>query len=208
MLKRLCIMAMLALGWAGAAVAQQPPNPSFNLVNRSNSPINEVYATSAGMANWGRDRLGNDNIPPGQSYQIRLPADGNCIYDIKVVYANGQTDERRGMNTCTVDNVTFPSGRGAPTPGRGSAQQSSNDPSFRLVNGSRSKINEVYASAAGEDSWGEDRLGDDTVAAGATRVIRLPTGQCMYDVRVVFANGEATEKRRLNLCTITNLRVP
>ena len=45
-------------------------------------------------------------------------------------------------------------------------------------------------------------------AAGATRVIRLPTGQCIYDVRVVFANKEAIEKRRLNLCTITNLTVP
>src|SRR3954449_3086356 len=145
MLKRFWIAALLALAGAGPSFAQQAPNPSFNLVNRSNSPINEVYATSAGMANWGRDRLGNDNIQPGQSYPIRLPADGNCIYDIKVVYANGQTDERRGMNTCTVDSVTFPSGRG-PSAGRGNAQPNSNDPSFRLVNGSRSKINEVYAS--------------------------------------------------------------
>ncbi len=58
------------------------------------------------------------------------------------------------------------------------------------------------------DSWGQDRLGDGTVPAGATRVIRLPTGSCIYDVRVVFANREAIEKRRLNLCTITNLTVP
>lgn len=208
MLKRFWIAAMLLLAGAGQGFAQQPPNPSFNLVNRSDNAINEVYATSAGLANWGRDRLGNNNIPPGQSYPIRLPADGNCVYDVKVVYANGQTDERRGLNTCTVDNVTFPAGRGGSAPRGNTQQQSSNDPSFRLVNGSRSKINEVYATVAGEDSWGQDRLGDDTVAAGATRVIRLPTGQCIYDVRVVFANGEATEKRRLNLCTITNLRVP
>jgi len=206
MLKRLWIAALLALAAAGTALAQAQ-NPSFNLVNRSDSAINEVYASAAGMTNWGRDRLGNTSIPAGQSYPIRLPADGNCIYDIKVVFANGQSDERRGMNTCTVDNVTFPSGRG-PSAGRGNAQPNSNDPSFRLVNGSRSKINEVYASITGDDSWGRDRLGDDTVPAGATRVIRLPTGQCVYDVRVVFANGEATEKRRLNLCTITNLRVP
>jgi hypothetical protein len=207
MLKRLWIAAVLALAGAGAALAQ-PQNPSFNLVNRSDNTINEVYATSAGMANWGRDRLGDNSIPPGQSYPIRLPADGNCVYDVKVVYANGGTDERRGLNTCTLESVVFPAGRGGGNAGRGNTQQSASDPSFRLVNGSRSKINEVYASAAGDDSWGQDRLGDGTVAAGATRVIRLPTGQCIYDVRVVFANGEATEKRRLNLCTITNLRVP
>jgi hypothetical protein len=108
------------------------------------------------------------------------------------------------MNTCTVDAVTFPSGR----PDAGAAQQASNDPSFRLVNRGRSDVNEVYASQAGVDNWGRDRLGDGTVAAGATKVIRLPAGPCIYDVRVVFANGEATEKRRLNLCTITDLRVP
>jgi len=210
MLKRLLVAAMLvvAAAWPGMA-QQQQQNPSFNLVNRSESPINEVYATSAGMATWGRNRLTEGGVRPGQTYPIRLPADGNCIYDIRVVYANGQSDERRALNTCTVDNVTFPSSpsgrRGAGNP---AANANASDPSFRLVNRSRSKVNEVYASITGDDSWGEDRLGDDTVAPGATRVIRLPNGQCVYDVRVVFANGEATEKRRLNLCTITDLRVP
>ncbi|HYZ63750.1 MAG TPA: hypothetical protein VE650_14975 [Acetobacteraceae bacterium] len=205
MLKRLCIAAVLLLALAAPGLAQQqPPNPSFNLINRSNVAIKEVYATSAGMTTWGRDRLGNDSIAPGQSYPVRLPADGNCIYDIKVVYTNGQTDERRALNTCNLENVTFPSGRG----GGPNSGQTSNDPSFRLVNRGRSKVNEVYASLTGEDSWGQDRLGDGTVAAGGSRVIRLPTGQCVYDVRIVFANGEATEKRRLNLCNITDLRVP
>ncbi len=212
MLKRSWIVAVLALaaGLAAApqAIAQQ--NPSFNLVNRAGSTINEVYATPAGLANWGRDRLANANIPPGQTHPVRLPADGNCVYDIKVVYANGQSDERRALNTCSVESVTFPSGpSGRANAGNaGNTQQATNDPSFRLVNRGRSDINEVYASAAGVDSWGRDRLGDDTVAAGATKVIRLPNGQCMYDVRVVFANGEATERRRLNLCTTTDLRVP
>ncbi len=212
MLMRFWIAAVLAFAAAGPAAAQQ--NPSFNLVNRAGSAISEVYATPAGLANWGRDRLGNASIPPGQTYPVRLPADGNCVYDIKVVYANGQSDERRAMNTCAVENVAFPSGRATAGGGNagggsaGGAQQATNDPSFRLVNRGRSDINEVYASAAGVDSWGRDRLGDDTVAAGATKVIRLPNGQCLYDVRVVFANGEATERRRLNLCTITDLRVP
>ncbi|MBV8912718.1 MAG: hypothetical protein JOZ05_06730 [Acetobacteraceae bacterium] len=206
MQKRRWIAALLALaivGPAAAQQAQQAPNPSFNLVNRGNSAINEVYATSAGMATWGRNRLTEGAIRPGQSYPIRLPADGNCIYDIRVVYANGQADERRALNTCNVDNVTFPSG-GRPA----NAASNANDPSFRLVNRSRSKVNEVYASVTGDDSWGEDRLGDDTVAPGATKVIRLPSGDCLYDIRVVFANGEATEKRQVNLCNITDLRVP
>ena len=209
MLKRLWVAAFLLVASAWPALAQQ--NPSFYLVNRYSSAINELYATPAGLANWGRDRLGDNTIAPGTNYAVRLPADGNCIYDIRVVYANGQVDERRGLNTCTVDNVTFTSGRPNTSNGGNNQQRqqsNSDDPSFRLVNRGRSEVNEVYASPTGVDSWGRDRLGDDTIRAGGTRVIRLPSGQCVYDVKVVFANGEATERRRVNLCNITELRVP
>ena len=204
MLRRFGIAA-LAAAWATWPAAAQTPNPSFNVVNRASSVINQVYATPAGMTTWGRDRIAGHPIPPGQTGPIRLPADGNCLYDIRIIYADGQSDERRNLNTCNVDNVIFPApgGRGT-TPGRTAVD----DPSFRLVNRGRNAINELYASAEDEDSWGEDRLGDDTVAPGAARVVRLPNGQCLYDVRIVYANGEATEKRHLNLCGIIDMRVP
>lgn len=206
MLRHSGIAAAVAALLAGPAAAQAP-NPSFNVVNRTSSVINHVFATPAGVTAWGRDRIGGRPIAPGQTGPIRLPADGNCVYDIRVVYANGQSDERRGLNTCNVDNVIFPASGGRnPTPtGR---QQAADDPSFRLVNRGRSAINELYASADGEDNWGEDRLGEDIVAPGAARVVHLPNGQCLYDVRIVYANGEATEKRRLNLCSINDMRVP
>ena len=209
-MRRAAVLAAVLMAPWGPALAQTAPaNPSFNLANRGAQPINELYATPAGVDRWGRDRLANNNLPPGSSFPVRLPADGNCVYDIRVVYADGQTEEKRRLNACQTETITFPGGRtttAAPATGR--PQAPSDDPSFRLVNRARSQVNEVYVSLTGEDSWGTDRLGDETVAAGATRVIRLPPGQCQYDVRVVFANGEATEKRRLNLCTITDLRVP
>ena len=210
MLRRFGI-AVLTAGSIAATAAAQAPNPSFNVVNRASSAINQVFATPVGMTTWGRDRIGDRPIPPGQTGPVRLPADGNCVYDIRVVYANGQVDERRSLNTCNVDNVIFPSpgGRnGAPGRQQAGRQPATDDPSFRLVNRGRSAINELYASAEGEDNWGEDRLGEDTVAPGAARVVRLPAGQCVYDVRIVYANGEATEKRHLNLCGLNDMRVP
>ena len=203
MAMRLWVAALMIA--AGPALADDAANPSFYLINRSASAISRVYATPAGMPNWGNDRLSGHAIPAGQNAAIRLPADGNCIYDVRVVYATGRTDERRGLNTCDVDNITFPQGSSGPSapPGRPGA-----DPSFLLVNRSRAVLNELYLSPTGDDSWGEDRLGEATVAGGASRTIRLPSGECLYDVRVVFANGDANEKRRLNLCQITNLRVP
>ena len=197
-------VAILAAGPAFA----QPPNPSFNVVNRTANAISELYASSSGQTNWGRDRLAQQRIAPGAHFAVRLPADGNCTYDIRVVYANGTSDERRNLNTCNLDNVIFPT-TGGRTPAVPAGRSSiADDPSFRLVNRGRSEVNELYASLPGDGDWGEDRLGTGTVAAGASKVIRLPNGDCVYDVRIVYANGEATEKRRVNLCTITDMRVP
>ena len=207
--------AIILLLLSGSASAQNAANPSFALINGGRQAIQELYATPAGVDRWGRDRLADKYLAPGQSFPVRLPADGNCVYDIRVVYADGRPEEKRRVNTCTLDNVSFPGGRPAGTGtangdnrGQNQGSQAADDPSFRLLNRGRSGVNEVYVSASGDDSWGEDRLGDDTMRAGGTRVIRMPPGQCTYDVRVVFANGEAVEKRRLNLCTITDLRVP
>ncbi len=200
----------LLLGVGPSVAFAQTANPSFNLVNRGTQAIGEVYATPAGVDRWGRDRLERSYVPPGQSFPVRLPADGNCLYDIRVVYADGRPEERRRVNTCGVDAVVFPGGRvdgAGPDAGAGRAAVA-NDPSFRLVNRARSEVNQVFVSPVGEEGWGRDRLGDGTVAAGATRVIRLPSGACTYDVRVVFSNGEALERRRLDLCAVTDLRVP
>ena len=125
------------------------------------------------------------------------------------MYANGTSDERRGLNTCNLDNVIFPATGGrSPTAPAGRSSATADDPSFRLVNRGRSQVNELYASLAQDGDWGEDRLGTDTVASGASKVIRLPNGPCIYDLRIVYANDDATEKRGVNLCSVTDMRVP
>ena len=216
MLRRTLIAALLAAGLttgpAGAQPAQQP-NPSFNVVNRTPQAINEVYASAAGQTNWGRDRLGDKTVGAnGGTFAVRLPADGNCVYDIRVVYADGKAEERRNINTCNLDNVVFPNeggtgGGGRRAPGAGN-RAAADTPAFRLVNRGRAEVNEFYASLPSEEDWGEDRLGTGTLAAGQSKMIRLPAGECVYDIRIVYASGEATEKRRVNLCTITDMRVP
>ncbi len=206
-MKRLAVLVILLSPNPAAA---QGGNPSFNLVNRSPQPINQVFATPAGIDRWGNDRLARSFLPAGQAFPVRLPADGNCVYDIRVVYGDGKPEERRRLDTCEIDTVAFPGGRpgGGPPAGPAPNQAATDDPSFRLVNRGRSEVNELYVSPAGDENWGRDRLGDETVPAGGTRVVRLSRGECRYDVRVVFASGDATEKRKLDLCTITDLRVP
>lgn len=186
-----------------SGAADSPPNPSFYLVNRGSTAIDRVYVSPAGVPNWGVNKLAGTVIAPGDNAPVRLAADGTCIYDIRIVWASGISDERRNVDTCAVDNLVFPRGATAARPAR-----RVEIPSFLLVNRGRTAMNELYLSPSGNDSWGEDRLGDGILAAGATRTIRLPAGECLYDYRVVFANGDANEKRRVDLCQIVDLKLP
>ena len=92
--------------------------------------------------------------------------------------------------------------------GATAAQAQSNDPSFRLTNNSAVVINEIYVSSSANNNWGADRLGDRTLASGGTYTIRLPAGQCVNDIRVVYANGQASERRRVNTCNLTDIAFP
>jgi hypothetical protein len=81
------------------------------------------------------------------------------------------------------------------------------DPSFRLNNRSGGTINEVYVSSANDTSWGQDRLGQNVLSPGRAIVIRLPQAQCMNDIRIVFANGQHIERRRVDTCQITDYNI-
>jgi hypothetical protein len=83
----------------------------------------------------------------------------------------------------------------------------SSDPSFRLNNRTRTVINEIYVSSSNDSGWGADRLGANVLSPGQSLVIRLPNGQCVNDIRVVYANGQPQEWRRQNTCAITDFNI-
>jgi hypothetical protein len=99
-------MAVLATAVFALPAAAQSNNPDFRLVNRTGTTINELYVSSSANANWGRDRLGQNVLPSGQSFMVVLPA-GQCVNDIRVVFDNGRSQERRQVNTCELTDVTF-----------------------------------------------------------------------------------------------------
>jgi hypothetical protein len=101
----LCALAGF-LAAAGGAQAQSN-DPSFRVNNRSNATVNEIYVSSSAQGTWGPDHLGQNVLPPGQSYVIRLPM-GQCINDIRVVYQGGQAAERRQVNTCNLTDFNLP----------------------------------------------------------------------------------------------------
>lgn len=100
LLRRGLMAAALTATLAAPALAQST-DPSFRINNRSGITINEIYVSSAARTDWGRDHLGQNLLHHGQSLIIRLPV-GECINDIRIVLANGQSLERRGVNTCNI----------------------------------------------------------------------------------------------------------
>lgn len=93
---------------------------------------------------------------------------------------------------------------GNPRSGGGTEQ---GDPSFVIVNQAASPINELYASPTSDDNWGQDRLGQNIVRARGRQNIRLPRGECQYDLRVVWQDGRSEERRDVNLCDMRELTV-
>lgn len=81
------------------------------------------------------------------------------------------------------------------------------DPSFRLLNRASSAIEAVFATPSGNQDWGRNRLDGEVLDGGAAHVFRLPRGPCVYDLKVVFTDRRARERRRVNLCTMVDVPV-
>ena len=225
----LTLAGLLGPGLAPAAQAQSN-DPSFRIVNNTRHVVNEVYASAANERNWGNDRLGNEIISPGANYIVRLPQ-GDCTYDVRIVYQGGLAEERRRINTCNLTDLQLPLVANAPvqqaqprqapaTPPQQQAQprpaqppaqppaQSSGpatgNPSFNLLNQGTRVIEAFYASAASARDWGQDRLGNAPVQPGGSFAVRLPQGECVYDLRAVFQGGGNHETRGVNTCALEN----
>jgi hypothetical protein len=91
----------LVLGLAAPALAQ---DASFRLNNRTGVTVNEIYVSSSNDNSWGRDLLGANVLAPGNSLMVRP---GQCINDIRVVFANGQAHERRRVDTCQITDYNL-----------------------------------------------------------------------------------------------------
>ncbi|HEX5183306.1 MAG TPA: hypothetical protein VFW19_09165 [Allosphingosinicella sp.] len=85
------------------------------------------------------------------------------------------------------------------------AASASNDGKNRKVmvqNISSQTVNSLYASPATSKTWEEDLLGQRTLAAGASVQANIDNGtnECIYDLKVVMANGKTFEHRQVNVC--------
>ena len=211
-LRTLAVMSMLLLGLAAHAQRLPPaPATSFTLVNRTSGVIHELFATPAGLGNWGQNRLDGRNgnptsIAPGASYAVRHRADNTCNFDLRVVFADGKAEERKGVNVCATEEVTIGTAATAMDAATG---KPADDASVRLFNRAAVAVTEFYATPAGLGNWGQNRLGNTPLPPDNKQRVELARdGNCIYDLRVVFADKHTMERKRANLCRVAELPVP
>lgn len=199
-------VAAVTLSLFAALPAHAQQNPSFNLINRGGVPIRQLFFTPAGDANWGRNRLEGREIPAGSNYAARRRLDGNCIFDIRVVFADGRTEDRRNIDTCRIEDIAF----GAARPVAAGVKPP-DDPSFKLINRGSAPIEALFVVPAGQghgNGWGANRLGGGALQAQTDEVVHPgPRGQCRWDLKIMVA-GQGKEKHNADLCRITELPFP
>jgi S1-C subfamily serine protease len=92
----------------GTVNGKQPGDPSFRLVNKGQRTVAEVFATPAGRGTWGQNRLTTGPMGPDGNHVFRLPKEGGCIYDLRLVFADGKASERKGADLCKVIDLPVP----------------------------------------------------------------------------------------------------
>ena len=77
-----------------------------------------------------------------------------------------------------------------------------------IVNHTKADLLELYTSPIEAKSWGADQLGSLRIAAGGRVTVNLrnPEGACVYDLMLVFADGEKV-RRREDVCVASTLVV-
>ncbi len=199
---RRAILAATALSAPLGLAAQ--PNPDFWVANRSATRIDRLYASPVDRDEWGHDWLGEHMLPPGERFPVRPPRDGRCLYDIRVVYADGLAEEQRRVNICAVAEVAFTRGTVASDRAARAAERD-----VTVVNRSARTMLQLFVSPSTERAWGEDQLGDQVLPAGRSAVVFLPSeAGCEVDLRAVFDDASVLERRRVDSCRAREIALP
>ena len=204
----LALLAAVLLAAPAAGQQWRDPPAGHEVVVRNDSQqrIDKLFASRSQDDRWGLDRLHGASIAPGQSWPLRLGA-AACSFDFQAAYQDGRVEERRGVDVCRNPMVAFDGTRARmpeESQGQGQGQppappQSGGTHPMVVVNGEQIDIVSIYVSPTNQSEWGDDRLGDDKLPAGRRFNLDV-SGGCKQDLRVVFDNKSAEEKREIDIC--------
>ncbi|MFM2042468.1 MAG: hypothetical protein RLY86_1044 [Pseudomonadota bacterium] len=83
------------------------------------------------------------------------------------------------------------------------------DQDFELINRTGYTIAEVYVSPSKASTWEEDIMGRDMLPHGNSVHIQFSRKEdvCIWDLMVVYDDGESAEWSQFDLCTISRIAI-
>ena len=193
-----------------ASGVPRPPERAFTLVNRHSAAVDEAYASSIDESDWGEDKLSGTPLERGGRHEVVLR--GGCEVDLRIVFANGGAEERRGVDICATNLIVLRPGWTLATrldQNPGAIEPSPpREGSVRLRNTGPAPIVELYVHAAGA-ARGADRLGATVLGRGEALDFQPPEGVgCTADLSAVFRDGREISRQAFNFCSGTEVALP
>ncbi|WP_230169333.1 toll/interleukin-1 receptor domain-containing protein [Roseomonas sp. CECT 9278] len=90
-----------------------PPRPAARVTNGATTAITQLFVARVEDGLGREDWLGHAQILPGNAVQLRAPAGQGCLFNIRVVYVGGLTEDRPGVDLCTAPDLRFEGSKGA-----------------------------------------------------------------------------------------------
>ena len=90
-----------------------PPAPAARVTNCASATISRLFVARVEDGVGREDWLGQAQITPGNAVLLRPPAGQGCLFNIRVVYVGGRTEDRPGVDLCAAPDLRFEGSKGA-----------------------------------------------------------------------------------------------
>ena len=107
-----CKLAEFRVATTGAPPASRQAGGSAGLihvtiVNAFRLPIEKLRVSASAATSWGSDRLGEAVIPPQGRWELTLPRDQGCQYDLQASFKRASDQELTKVDLCAANTVTI-----------------------------------------------------------------------------------------------------
>lgn len=205
MRRLLFLTAALALA-PSAVLSAAPLSPQAAaerdvlVLNHARQPINELYASPASTESWGEDLLADQMLDIGHSVHLKLGHAKECLYDLEAVYADASREDVHGVDLCRLRSYVFDGSNAAPPPSTVALHQ------ITLINHAARPVQQVFISSSDAGDWGDDRLTKSSISVSDSATLTY-RGDCVADLRVVYDNRSAEERRGVDICTARRIAI-
>ncbi len=194
------VLASSALALAAPPVEAPPAEREVMVVNHARRAMNELYVSPSSAGTWGDDRLGEQTLAQGRALRVRLGRLHDCEFDLQAVYDDASREEMHGADLCRLHSATFDGSTAMASPIVAPTHE------ITLANRSPRPIQQVLISPGDAGDWGDDRLGNTSISVGDSATVQY-RGDCVADIRVVFDNRSAEERRGVDICTARRIAI-